>query len=76
MSSLREELVLWRRVSGALDNLRASRKPEAPLHICPFCESANVHLETMSTLTESGEGLRIGFFTCRSCNESWSGLIH
>lgn len=76
MSNLRDERTSRRRVSGTIDTLRAARKANTPEQTtCPFCDRENVRVETMSTMTGSDEGLKIGFFTCRSCNESWSGLI-
>jgi len=75
MSNLKDELASWRKVSGMMDRLHALRKGKKPVQSCPFCDRADVRMETMSTVTGSDEGLKIGFFTCRSCNESWSGLI-
>ena len=75
MSRLRDELALWRTVSGTLDKLHTAKKENRPVQICPFCENADVRVETMETISGSDKGLSIGFFTCRSCNESWSDLM-
>ena len=73
--SLKDELPLWREVSDKLDRLYSERKPEKPGLTCPFCGRTSVLIEMTETMNGPGKGLKIGFFTCRSCDESWSGLV-
>jgi hypothetical protein len=75
MSRLRDELALWRNVARMLDKLHTAKKEDRPIGTCPFCEKTDVRVETMETIRGSDKGLSIGFFTCRSCNESWSDLV-
>jgi len=73
--SLKDELPLWRDVSDKLDRLYSEQKTEKRGRTCPFCGRMSVGVEMMETVNGPGKGLKIGFFTCRSCNESWSGLV-
>jgi transcription elongation factor Elf1 len=75
MSRLRDELASWRNVSRMLDKLRTAKKENGPTQTCPFCRNTHVRVETMETISGSDKGLRIGFFSCPSCNQSWSDLI-
>jgi hypothetical protein len=56
-----------------LDRLYGTDK--TAVQSCPFCGKSGIRVETMETTNGSRENLRIGFFTCPSCNESWSDLI-
>lgn len=73
--SFKDELPSWRDVSDKLDRLYESRKPEKQDQVCPFCGRTNVRTEIMETVNGLERGTQIGFFTCKSCNESWSGLL-
>ena len=73
--SLKDELPLWRDVSDKLDRLYETRKPEKQGQACPFCGSVSVAIEIMDTTYGRDKGMSIGFFTCKSCNETWSGLL-
>lgn len=75
MLSLRNELALWRSVSKKLDQIHAAKKEDRADKACPLCGVESVRVATMETMNGLEPGLKIGFFTCLSCNESWSGPI-
>jgi hypothetical protein len=75
MLSLKNELPMWRDISKRLDQLFSARKPVTLTQACPFCGKEALRTATMETMAGSDQGLKIGFFTCLSCNENWSGPI-
>ena len=70
-----DEIPLWRDLSKNLDQIYEAEKADRFLKTCPFCGKSGVRVETMNTMNGSDKNLRIGFFTCPSCNENWSDLI-
>ncbi len=75
MLSLKNELPLWRDISKRLDQLYTSTKTNESGEFCPLCGGTNIRAEIMETTHGSDRGLTIGFFTCLSCNATWSGPV-
>ena len=82
MTNLKDELAWRRTLSGLLDKpqpaarrVRPGKGPDAPIETCPFCQRTDIRTETMSTIGGPDGDLKIGFFTCRSCSQTWSEPI-
>ena len=81
MFNLRDEIAWWKTVSSALNkfhiakNANVRKKLKFPFESCPFCFKADIRMKTMNTLGTSEDPLKIGLFTCKSCNQSWSEPI-
>jgi hypothetical protein len=71
MVSLKQKLPLRKNAFMRLDQVYALEKANKA-QICPSCRRAGLRIATMETMSRSDEGLRIGFFTCMSCNVNWS----
>jgi len=69
MMRLKDEIPLWANVSQRLDRIFAAKRAEKPAEICPSCGRADVKAEVLETMS----GLKMGFFTCAFCGETWSG---
>jgi hypothetical protein len=71
MLSLKDEIPIFRTISESLDGIFSAKKARDPVETCPSCGRTNVRVEILETMG----GLKMGFFTCSFCNESWSGPI-
>ena len=71
MLSFKDELPVWRTISEGLDGIFSAKKAGGPVEICPSCGKTSVRVEILETMS----GLKMGFFTCAFCNESWSGPV-
>lgn len=77
MLSLKDELPLWRHVSYLLDELAARGEElgdtkKSMSQTCPYCDGNRVLTEVMEDVGDAPGGLKIGFFTCTFCGETWS----
>ena len=73
--SLKVEVLRWVDFSKRLDRLYGVKTSDSTFDPCPFCGKSNVRIETLSSGNGADKNLRIAFFTCPRCNESWSDLI-
>ena len=69
MLRLKDEFPLWANVSQRLDRMFAGKKADNSAETCPSCGKTDVRVEVLETMS----GLRMGFFTCLFCGETWSG---
>ena len=75
MLSLKNVVQLRRKISEELDQLYATENASECGETCPYCDKESTRVETMETMNESGVSSRIGFFTCRFCDRTWSHVI-
>ena len=71
MLSLKYEMPLWADISERLDRIFSTGKAEEETEICPSCGKTDVRVEILETMS----GLRMGFFSCNCCGETWAGAV-
>ena len=74
MLALNNEFPLRSCVSEELDQSYAAEKASKPDESCPFCSQESAW--KLKTMEGTDVSWRIGFFICKSCNETWYGLIN